>query len=256
MVFVRVRIQKLKEMKKNRMVFVVPGDDKKYYCPVSARDVKLGKFVELMDVERELMPESMKEIVGEKDREKKKKLVEGISEVEYAHKHLPYMAKVVSVMCEIDYEKVVGGGVDGFKGMDKSDVEMLFGNCTKAVGVFEMDDSFKGFEFEGVWYEMPKRFMEGSTVIEYMEAAQYQAHYMKLKDGMWGALSYVIAILAREKGVGYSEDLVLSNGERFKALSMDVALNVSFFLMRLSKKLKSDSLFYSMARMLGALRQG
>lgn len=236
------------------ILFSIPGEKKQYKCPTDADAVSLGKFIEVMQIEREEMPESMRVIVEEKDREKKKQMMKDLDPVEYSHKHIPYMAKVISVMCELDLTKIIGN-VEGYKGMDIASIETLFGNCSRSVSRFKIREDFESFEFKGVNYCLPNKFMEGSTVIEYMEASQFQAHYLKLKEGMWGALPFVIAVIARPEGEDYDQDNTLIRGEAFKGLDLNTAMNISFFLMRLSRRLKKDSMFYILAQTLGRLKQ-
>lgn len=239
----------------SKVSFRIPGDSSVYWCPVSAESVVLGKFVEAWKYQKEKMPESMRKLVKVRGEDERRLALKEIDDVEYSHKHVPYMAGFVSLMCGISVDKIINGHA-GFKGMAVNDLEILFGNCSRSVSVFNIDEDFKSFEFEGVEYLLPEKFMEKSTVIEYMEAAQYQAYYSKLEGGMWEALSFVIAIICRPEGVKYDEGQVLINGEAFKNLSLEVAMNVSFFLMRLSRKLGKDFLFFSLAQALGQSKRG
>jgi len=231
--------------------FVFKVDGQKYECPMSAEGVVLEQWIELMDVQKNEMPESLQAILDEEDAGKKKELVDKITEVEYSHRHIPYMAKIVSIMCGMDYDKVVGGQIK----MHPKDIEMLYGNCLKTFDNFKVDEEFDGFEFKGVRYEMPKEHMEGSTVIEFMEASQLQEHHSKLAAGVWGALPFVIAVLAKPAGEVYDEANTLIRGEQFKQLDLGTALNVSFFLIRQKHILNQNSLFYMVAHRLKQLKQ-
>lgn len=222
-----------------------------YYCPMDIEEITVEKWIKVKMLEEKEMPEEMKAIIDEKDKKKRGEKVKGVDMVVYSHKIIPYMAKVVSVMCDVDYDLIISGE----KGMDFRDVEMLYKNCLSAGDRFRVVEDFKSFEFEGEVYYLPEKFMAGSKVIDFMEAAQFQAYYRKLDEGVWGALPFVVSVLARKKGEGYSEERVLINGERFKGLGLDVALNVSFFLMRRSVKLNENSLFYILADRLRLLKQ-
>ena len=138
------------------------------------------------------------------------------------------MAKIVSVMCDVELGKIIGG-YNEWKGMSVKNIEELFGNCSRSVSRFDIDENFSEFEFKGKRYVLPERFMEKSTVIEYMEASQFQAYYSQMKEGMWGALPFVIAVLAREEGEAYNDEEVMLRGEMFKELDLNTAMNISFF---------------------------
>lgn len=237
------------------MIFSLPGVDKKYSYPLDATSVKLRDFIDGMVIQREEMPETMREISEEKNKAKRLRMAAKVPQVVYAHEHIPYMAKIISVFSNLEYDLIVGG-YDDYTGMKRSDVETIFRSIVKATTEYKVIEDFKSFEFNGVEYFMPNKFMEGSTVIEYMESSQFQAYYSKLKEGMWGALPFVIAIVAKPEGEIYNKDNTVLRGEAFKDLDLQTAMNVNFFLMRLSRKLKRDSLFFQLARMQEQLRQG
>lgn len=97
-------------------------------------------------------------------------------------------------------------------------------------------------------------------MVEFMEASQFEHYYSQLEAGIWGALPFVIAVLARpvdEEGnvEEYDEEKTMLRGEMFKELRLDWALNVGFFLMRRSEVWKRNSLFYIAALQLRNAKQ-
>ena len=223
-------------------------DGASYFCPMDLDAINLGQFVNLMKIESE-MPETLKMIVDEKDIQKRVKMLKAVSNKTNSAEHVPYKARVVAELCGMPLEEILSPDPEAAS-MGVEDIDMLYANCMKAFDKFQVNPDFKSFKFKGVEYILPAKFMEGSTVIEYMEAAQYQAYQADLAAGTWGALPFVVAILARPKGEFYDDQKTILRGAAFEGLSLSIALNVSFFLMRLSSELKSNSLFYMLAQRL------
>lgn len=229
-------------------------DGSEYECPRRMGDIVLKDFIKLVGQIEKKMPEKMQAIFDEKDEEKRHKLVEELGEWEYQKYFVPYMAKVVSLLCKVPMRKIMGGEGQESR-MNIVDLEMLYSNCMGCFAGWEFNEEFDGFDFEGVRYVMPKVHMRGSTVIEFLEASQYQHHYRQLEKGRWEAMPFVVAILARPEGEEYDSDKVEERGKKFLRLPLDVVWNVSFFLMRQNRRLRNAFLSSMIVRYMRLLKQ-
>jgi hypothetical protein len=106
-------------------------------------------------------------------------------------------------------------------------VEILLGNMTP-------DENFVGFDIDGIGYLLPSKHMEKNTVIEFAESAQFQDKVNDLKGGNYVAILDVMSVLCRPAGEVYNEENNEKRKKIFSKLSLDVAINVGFFLKRLN----------------------
>ncbi len=90
--------------------------------------------------------------------------------------------------------------------------------------------------------------MEGATVAEFAEAAQFEENVGELMTGRWEAMLDVMVVLCRPKGEKYNYEKAKHNIRRkmFRTLTMDIVINVAFFLHRLNDILKNNLLIYSL----------
>ena len=110
------------------------------------------------------------------------------------------------------------------------------------------DDSFNGFEIQGIEYVLPLRHMHGCTVAEFTEAAQFEANMEKVENGNYLAMLDVMVVLCRPKGEPYDYNEAVHNRRKrlFSDLTMDVIFNVGFFLLKLRHTLNLNLLIYGM----------
>ena len=113
---------------------------------------------------------------------------------------------------------------------------------------FNQDINTKQVCINGKEYILPAQHMEGSTVSEFAEAAQFQENFQEVENGAWLSMLDVVAVLCRPPGEKYSYDKRRHEARKklFKKLSMDKIINVSFFLLRLNKELHNNLLIYSL----------
>lgn len=113
--------------------------------------------------------------------------------------------------------------------------------CMRAVLPTPKEEQAVGriIEHEGEAWEIPKRFMAGSTVAEYLEAAQFLQSAKQVTSGQWQKMPYVMAILVRKQNEPYSEDLIKPRAKMFLDWPLAHAYRVGFFLRRQSAKLRA-----------------
>ena len=117
------------------------------------------------------------------------------------------------------------------------ELNYLFGKCTAACLKPEQVDYKQLYYHDGVTYTLPDKLMRNSTLIEFAEAAQYEAALKQATGGDANGLLKMCAVLLRPVGVTeYSEELFESNVKAFETLPLQVAYEVGFFLTWLSAK--------------------
>jgi len=111
-----------------------------------------------------------------------------------------------------------------------------------------IDEEFVGFDIDGVLYIPPTKYMTESTVVEFMESAQFQENMKDLEGGNWLSMLDVMVVLCRPKGEPYEyvESKHEARKKLFKGVTMDNVINTAFFLLRLSGTLNLNLLIYTM----------
>lgn len=154
-------------------------------------------------------------------------LVDIMTPVWYAKHMIPYMAKTIEHFTGVSYAKVMG--IEGV-GMRRAALEYLYGKISRACAVKETNEYKRSYIVGGEVYELPERFMQNSTLIEFAEAAQFQENAEKLNNGQAEALIDVISVILRKPGEMYSEQVYHRNRKTFEQMTLDDALEVAFFL--------------------------
>lgn len=237
-----------------KVVFTIPEDKTKYSYPTEPEDVTLGKFVEYMDAVYSKAPQLIKDIdaaIDSGDQEKVHELTGTIDNDLLAKEFYPYFARVVSFFSSVPYTVLIG--LEG-QGMNVKQLEALYNIIIHALApppyVYE-----KTFQFKGETWLIPDRLMEHATVIEFAEAAQFQASMEQVENGHIKALIDVCAVLIRKEGETYSENIYKRNKKLFEELSLSVVWQIAFFLMNRSRKLGRDFQIYTAALTLGQLKR-
>lgn len=209
--------------------------------------------------ERENRPTKINERIAEIDEEvskiqaERQDRINSMTELDHAKYLLPYYCRVISHFTGMPYEQIMG--IDG-EGMRKDYVEALYWIIQQALEIKEEDYEYLDkFQFEADWYYLPKRFMTNSTVIEFMESAQYQSHANEIRHGHYHSMLDVIAVLAKKKGEQYNSEVYTRNKAAFLRLPMRIVTNVAFFLMRRSEVLGTSSQIFTTALRLSRLKQ-
>lgn len=112
----------------------------------------------------------------------------------------------------------------------------------------QINEDFVSFTIGNKEYFLPQRHMMGSTVLEFTESAHFEQQMEDVKNGKWLALLDIMAVLCRPKGEVYNYEKGHHEMRKniFKNVTMDIVLNVSFFLFRLNEALNYDLMIYSL----------
>ncbi len=112
----------------------------------------------------------------------------------------------------------------------------------------KIDEDFAGFDINGTLYIPPIKHMTESTVVEFMESAQFQENMKEIEGGNWLSMLDVMVVLCRPKGEPYEyvESKHEARKRLFRGVTMDNVINTAFFLLRLSGTLNLNLLIYTM----------
>jgi len=179
---------------------------------------------------RQLLPELATEYLSALT--KRAALADAMGDLWYAKQMLPYKAKVVAHFTGVPEGRVTGTQPPG---MERKAVEFIYNKIVKACEPPEEYTYQRTYRFEGETYALPERMMTNATVIEFAEAAQFQANSERLLNGHMHSLIDVIAVLLRKEGEQYSEEVYQRNRAAFVRLPLSVALDIAFFLQRQSE---------------------
>jgi hypothetical protein len=160
-------------------------------------------------------------------QKKQMAIVDKMTAVWYAKNLIPYMAKTVAHFTGVTYAKIMGA--EGI-GMTRKALEYLYDKISRACAPKEASEYKRTYLINGEVYELPERFMQNSTLIEFAEAAQFQENADRVNAGQAEALIDVISVIMRKPGEMYSEEVYNRNRKTFEQMSLDDALEVAFFL--------------------------
>ena len=93
------------------------------------------------------------------------------------------------------------------------------------------------FELDDKTYYFPKEFLKRNTFGDYIESTHLDSTIKIMKHGRFDVLPEQMAILCREAGEEYDDDIIPEKTEKFKELTMDIVWEFSFFLTMQSVKL-------------------
>ncbi|MHC4316404.1 MAG: hypothetical protein ACYSW3_28510 [Planctomycetota bacterium] len=223
-------------------------DNVEYQTPSSWHEVEFGKFLDYLSEVTPLTPEALIEVMNSEDlsttwsaltKKNRKKCYD-------------FFALSVGFWCDIDAKKIKSS-------MNLVQLENAFWTIQIDLSLDNLtfDEEFTGFEIGKKEYLLPKKHMEGSTVVEFAEAAQFQEKQEDLENGQWLAMLDVMVVLCRPKGEVYEyiEQRHNVRKKQFRKLKMDIVANVSFFLLKLNSILKTNLLIYGLGQELSAKEQ-
>ena len=95
----------------------------------------------------------------------------------------------------------------------------------------------RSFDFEGETYYFPSEFLRKSTYGDFIESTQLDMYIKDMENGRFDVLPQQMAILCRRLGEEYDDDAIEAKSEKFKALTMDIIWEFSFFLTLQTEKL-------------------
>ena len=93
------------------------------------------------------------------------------------------------------------------------------------------------FQQDGETYYFPKEFLKRNTFGDYIEATHLESTVKIMKHGRFDILPEQMAILCRNSGEEYDDDVIPAKTEKFKELTMDIVWEFAFFLTQQSVRL-------------------
>ena len=164
----------------------------------------------------------------------------------YTREALPYMAKYLEFWAEMPEGLAMK--------CNHETVAILYRALTHSLAALPVPDESPVFQHQGELWYLPKKAFEGSSVQDFIEAAQYQDMAEKLGLGQWGVLPKLLCILVRKEGEQYS-DVLMEREEMFLSWPMSIAWQVSFFLHRLGQTYLQSFQSSEIALNLSSLKQ-
>ena len=116
--------------------------------------------------------------------------------------------------------------------MNMLDVESVDNAVTTFSSVLQKYEpkGIESFELEGKTYMFPKEFLKRNTFGDYIESTHLDSTIKMMKHGKFDVLPEQMAILCREVGEDYDDDIIPEKTEKFRELTMDIVWEFSFFL--------------------------
>lgn len=243
------------------------GDSFSY--PNSLQDITLKKYIEFIDFVENTKPkilldiekanEKISEAIEIKDtkglesaKNELNQLIDNIDDViKYQQLH-PYYARVVSFFSGLDVAYILGQ--DGGNGMRVDHLTWLYTHTLNIFHDLPEVEYTNVIEVDGELWYLPERFMTDSTVIEFAEAAQFQANLSKIEGGQWKAIAKVMCVIVRKKDEQYSDKL-LKREEIFLNWNLFDCWKVAFFLRKRIETLQLSSAIYTNILNLRQLKQ-
>jgi hypothetical protein len=120
----------------------------------------------------------------------------------------------------------------------------------------EEDTTFNCFELLSEIYYLPKRLMTNSTIEDFAEANEYEKQMQEFLNGNYKVLPKIAAVLCRKENETFDSYDVEMRGNLFgEHMTAHDAIQVGFFLNRLSEKLAIDFQIYMTSQTLAVLKQ-
>jgi hypothetical protein len=120
----------------------------------------------------------------------------------------------------------------------------------------EEDITFNCFNLLDEIYYLPKRLMTDSTIEDFAESNEYEKQMQEYVNGNYKVLPKIAAILCRKEEETFDSYDIEKRAELFgeKMTAYD-AMQVGFFLNRLSEKSAIDFQIFTTSQTLAALKQ-
>ena len=252
------------------MIKFTTDNEQSFEYPESLSDVTLKQYLEFLEYVESTKPKVLKDIdtanikiaeaIDLKDnkglelaRKELDEATETIDDIVQYQQIFPYYARVVSFFSGLSVPLILGQVADTL-GMRVDHLTGLYVHTTKIFNQLPEVEYSNVLEVNGeVWY-LPERFMSDSTVIEFAEAAQFQANLSKVENGEWKALAKMMCVLVRKKDEQYSDKL-LKREELFLSWNLLDCWKVAFFLLRRIEVLQLSFQTYTNAQTLMQLKQ-
>jgi hypothetical protein len=199
-------------------MLIVTINKKDYNVADRWHDVKLIDFVNYLKNVLPTAPQALKDFqAGNKDA------LTGLSDADYYASFMPFFCRVVAAFSDIPYSVLMQCNPHSLEGLYKG---------INAVLTEPKDENVKAFRIQGELYRLPEKFMQGSKVEDFVEAAHLEKAMGK--ESQWDAIALVACVLLRKDKEPYHDDLLKRDKMFLRSLTMWQAYQISFFLSRLN----------------------
>lgn len=228
-----------------------------YRLPTTVADITLATFIRWTECEDAEMPAELRGIVGETDPKTKQLKASRLPKRVYIRKLVPYFAKIVGIVSGIPESVLLGDRQH--EGAPVLMLDAWYWQTVNALARFEYQPGRSSFQVNGQAWNLPAEYMQKTTFGEFAEAAQYEEFAADVAGGNWSKMPYVMAVLLKPDGEEFNpytfDSIVEERAEIMRGLTMDVVYQVSFFLLERNERSRTDSLIYSMARLLATYKR-
>lgn len=230
-----------------------------YELPVSVADITLHRFIKWTELERAEMPDELRTIVEDDDGERKALKAKRLPKRTYVRKIVPYYAKVLSILSDIPLNVLLGDKEN--EGAPVMIQEAWYWRAVNALASFEFDPTLTRFYINAEVWVLPEPNMVRSTFGQFAEAAQYEDYAADVAGGNWARIPHVMAVLLRPEGEAYDpyrfddDTFIEERAEIMRRQTMDTVYQVCFFLLERNENSRTDSLIYTLARLLATSKQ-
>jgi hypothetical protein len=199
-------------------------------------DLKISDAIELTNLK---IPNKLKELYSFKTLESYDKFYKEFTEKDFIY-FARYYGKILKIMTDIPHEDI-----ELLQWYDRISIYETY--CQNMiVSLYSANPVYKAknikyFEFEGIKYYLPETLklldneipMAKETALSFTEGASLYSAIVDMKEEGINQLPYFIAVYCRPKDEPYNEDKSIQRAEKFKNLTMDIAWEVFFCIMRL-----------------------
>lgn len=218
-------------------------DEKTFVTPKNWSDVEVSQYLKYSLNVKKKEPECLKQVHESEDIAKAYLALKGVEKIQCLQYFCEYIACFTSA------------NVSAFKGVDTELIAVTYFTIYQALYTYDVIEDFSCFRHKGKTWYLPKKHMYGASLIEFLEAAEFE-RVAGIEEGNGDfALLDVIAILCRPKGEVYDQKLKDKRKEVFRDLTMDKVWNISFFLLKLNLIFMKNTQIYSLITLAQTLKQ-
>jgi hypothetical protein len=207
--------------------------DKDVVIPVEWKDITVKYWGELSTIIKKHYDEASAEDKKENDKTHELLKEEGL-EALLQNKDLN-AAQTVKMNSDI-FSYMTGLSKEDVKLIDMEQIEKVLSTINKLTEEYKPKGK-RSFDLDGETYYFPSEFLRKNTYGDFIEATQLDMYVAKMANGKFDILPEQMAILCRRIDEEYDDDAIPEKAEKFKALTMDVVWEFSFFLTNQSKRL-------------------
>jgi len=194
-----------------------------YNIPSGWVDISLRTYIQYAKTVLPKTPQILQQIQGERKAAKRKELYNSITDTIYNAELLPHFARTISALSDVPLTVLFECEVE--------QVERLYNMLLSTLKQPEYEYQ-ESIEIQGETFYFPKRLMAGSTLGEYVEAAQFEKVIHDANGNEMEAIAKVACCLLKKEGEKFNGQVPEEREPFFLDMTMDAAWRISFFLQK------------------------